>query len=107
MEKVIVAVTLLLVLFSLVSAADNWSSFTDDSSSGLYEESVVDEKQDNYEGEKEVIDNKKSSFIISTKFTPQFYIVLSVALIGLLIIIYLIYSFVRKPRNKWEKQKVK
>jgi amino acid permease len=39
-----------------------------------------------------------------TELTTEFYISLGVIGIGILIILYLIYSFIRKPKNKWEKE---
>ena len=39
----------------------------------------------------------------STKRTSNFYIAIGVGIIGILIILYLVYAFMKKPSNKWKK----
>jgi hypothetical protein len=37
------------------------------------------------------------------EYTIEFYIALGVFLVAVLVILYLVYSFLKKPKNKWDK----
>lgn len=91
---------MLLTLFILgaVCAQEGWgdiNSGNDSFETVLVQDYVIGEAQD------EDI-HQTASFGPSTKYTTNFYIALSVAIIGVLLAALFVYLFLKRPRDRWK-----
>jgi hypothetical protein len=110
----IVALVLALFLVVGVVGAD-WDEFVEDEEN--FSESDFVGLDEGVESDDETIDRsnvqgdtKKSNDAGDSnremgdmEYTTEFYIALGVFLVAVLVILYLVYSFLKKPKNKWDK----
>ena len=105
MKGVVCLLVFVLMIGGVFGALDwsdaDWSEDED----GDDEEDVADEEGD-IDGD-EIVDSVVSDWSDGADFvyTRNFYIALGVGGVGLLIVGYLVYSFLRRPRNRWKKRK--
>ena len=104
----------ILMVVSLVCAADSWDSFADSEdltatadnvssdNSSIIPETTSNSDIDTNQSIGTTSDTKTSSKG-AFSYTDNFYIALGVGGVGLLIVIILVISLVIKPHNKWKK----
>ena len=93
---------LIILLFSVsfVFAANGWGDIN--TGNGGDEVLVEDESLDDAEAAPIVYDNQGSS-VADTEYTLNFYIAIGFAVVGVLVVAFFIYLFLRNPKNKWKK----
>jgi hypothetical protein len=109
MNKIIVVILAVFFVFSSVSSADEWDDFSNDSGddsvlvndSGVIGDNVGDIADSGSNIDE--LDNVDEREMGEGKYTPDFYIAVGLLAIGVLILIFFVYLFLKKPKNKWEK----
>ncbi len=97
----------LILLFLGGVFADSWDDFEDGSDENADYES--DENSDTTEIDNDVLDNKiektgNGNSQGETRFTEDFYIAVTISIVGFAVLILLIYLFMKRPENKWERK---
>lgn len=111
MKRKFVLLFVIILLIGLVGSSGNWgdiSSVDDavddtaaDTSDETNEDNAIPQDQQNYN------DNELPSFLQNRKYTYNFYIALGVSTLGILIMFFFLFLFLRNPKNKWNKKKLR
>tara|TARA_Y100000310_G_scaffold345856_1_gene471519 strand:- start:657 stop:992 length:336 start_codon:yes stop_codon:yes gene_type:complete len=111
MEKGVYFLFILLFSLNLVFAlshGDEWDKFEDFEEieepldeGGVDKEAGEESNEDYIVDTEGVSDNLGDTFF--TEYTQEFYIAIGLGILGLFIMVYLFYSFLIRPKNKWKK----
>ena len=107
MIKRVVFVFLLISLVGLVFADEGWGDINTNISENLSTDNTtsidsVDAPKDTQSQQIVVSHNQGTA---KTKYTTNFYIALGLGTLAVLVVLYMVYLFIRGPAAKWKKPK--
>jgi len=102
MKRLIVLFFVLLFGVSFVFAANGWGDINTGDDLGD-DDAVKDSVSEVSEVAPIVYDNDVAS-VGEGEYTRDFYIALGLAGVGILLVIFFIYLFMRSPKNRWKKK---
>jgi hypothetical protein len=112
MEKRFVWLFVFVFAIGLVCAASGWGDINDGNDSDDVPASVMNDSGDVDSEQDKTVDPigdyvapDYSSEESGGKYTDNFYIALGLGGFGFLIVIYFIYLFFKKPKNRWKSKK--
>ena len=115
MKKVSVILFVFILMIGVAYASDGWGDISSGDDVVVDSSDVVDTSSDVSEetADNPIDESPKNdylngdilpSFLDSEKYTNNFYIALGIGGIGILIVLLIIYLFIRRPKNNWKKR---
>lgn len=104
MEKVKFTASAILLLFLISFISANWDEFEETDSKDLVNKPLEEDTPKTEETSKNKIpDHPIENYGEPYEYTLEYKLAWIFGVLAILIVLYLIYSFIKRPKNKWEK----